>query len=206
MTTTIKELTYLLIDMSEGGQPTDDARLNYRVAKAYIKSAVAYQLRKRWFEDKNNSDENYIGKTTTKDAELIYDEEEDSYYIETLGESIDMGGMRSYSVTSKKSNSRWAIRFVPITLSEWFSQKGLIRIPNVIQYYLKGDRLYFTNGIPEDLDIVQLTQSNLLPSDDDDSVPADVGQEALRYAWMLAYPEVSMPTDRENDGVDRKTN
>lgn len=206
MAKTIKELAYLLLDMSEGGQPTDDSKLNYRVAKAYVKSAVAYQLRRRWFEEKNASDENYIGKTTTKEADVIYDEEEDAYYIETLGESIDMGGMRSYSITSKKANSRWSLRFVPITLSEWFAQKGLIRIPNVIQYYLKGDRLYFTNGIPEGVDVVQLTQSNLLPSDDDDSVSADIAQEALRYAWMLAYPEVSIPTDRENDGVPRQTN
>lgn len=201
MTTTIKELTYLLLDMSEGGSPTDDAKLNYRTSKAFIKSAVAYQLRKRWFEDKNNSDENYIGKTSSKDAKVNFDEEEDAYYIETLGESMDMGGMRSYSITQKKANSRWSFKFVPITLAEWFSQRGLPNIPNVIQYYFKGDRLYFTNGLVDDLDIVKLTQYNVLPSDDEDNVPSDVGQEALQMAWRLAYPEIALQSDRDNNGV-----
>ena len=64
--TSIKELAYLLLDNVNGGIPTDDAKLNYRVAKAYIAKTVAYHLRRKVFEEKNLSDEHYIGTPVTK--------------------------------------------------------------------------------------------------------------------------------------------
>lgn len=200
MSTTIKELTYLLLDMTSGGQPTDDTKLNYRTAKAYIKSAVAYHLRRRHWEEKANGDDYYTGKSTTKEQEVKYDEEQDAYYIESLGESIDTGGMRSYSIFAKKPDSRWSIKFVPITLNELSAQRGLCDIPNVVQFYMMGDRLYFTNGSVDGLDTVKLTQSNLLPSDDDDSVVDDIASESLQMAYRLALAEISTISDRINDG------
>lgn len=201
MSTTIKELTYLLLDMTSGGQPTDDTKLNYRTAKAYIKSAVAYNIRRRHWEDKANGDDYYTGKSTTKEQDVKYDEEQDAYYVESLGESIDTGGMRSYSIFAKKPNSRWSIKFVPITLNELSAQRGLSNIPNVVQFYMMGDRLYFTNGSVEGVEKVKLTQSNLLPSDDDDSVVQDIAQQSLTDAYRLAMQEVGVVSDRVNDGT-----
>lgn len=198
---TIKELSYLLLDMVNGGQPTDDTRINYRVARAYIRNAVAFQLRRRWWEEKSASDEHYVGKSASADQEVKYDEASETYYIETLGESIDAGGMRSYSITSNKPNSRWALKFVGITKAEKFNQRGLKNIPNVIQYYLDGDRIYFTNGDVGNLGTIKLSQYNLLPKDDDDSVPEDIGQEALNWAYRLAFAELSINQDRDNNGV-----
>lgn len=191
----------MLIDMVNGGQPTDDSKLNYRVAKAYIKNAVAFNMRRRYWEEKANGEEYYTGKTTTKEVELQYDENADSYFVETLGESIDTGGMRSFNILGKKPNSRWSIKFVPITLQEMSAQRGLCNIPNVIQYYLLDDRLYFTNGDVEGLDPIKLTQSNLLPSDDDDSVAPDIGHDSLNMAYRLAFAEVAINSDRINDGI-----
>lgn len=198
---TIREITYALLDMVNGGLPTDDSKINYRVAEIYAKSGVAFTLRKRWFEEKNSSDENYIGKSVSKEQEVKYDNEDDSYYIGTLGESLDMGGMRSFSISSKKRNSRWSLKFVPVTSSEYFNQKGLCNIPNVIQYYLDGDKLRFTNGSVEGIESVMLSQSNLLPSDPDDSVPDDIVDESLNRAYRLAYAEIVINSDRLNDGV-----
>lgn len=198
---TIKELSYLLLDMVNGGQPTDDTRINYRVARAYIRNAVAFQLRRKWWEEKSASDEHYVGKSVSADQEVKYDEASDAYYIDTLGESIDAGGMRSYSITSNKPNSRWALKFVGITKAERFNQRGLKHIPNVIQYYLDGDRIYFTNGDVSDLGTLKLSQYNLLPKDDEDSVPEDAGQEALNWAYRLAVAELTINQDRDNNGV-----
>ncbi len=66
---------------------------------------------------------------------------------------------------------------------------------------MMGDRLYFTNGSVDGLETVKLTQSNLLPSDDDDSVSSDVASESLQMAYRLAYAEVATLSDRVNDGV-----
>ena len=198
---TIKELSYLLMDMVNGGQPSDDSRINYRVARAYIRNAVAFQIRRKLWEEKGASDEHYVGKHVTADQKVKYDEASDRYYIETLGESIDSGGMRSYSISGSKPNSRWSVKFVGITKSELFNQKGLINIPNVIQYYIDSDRIYFTNGDVSKLGTVKLSQYNLLPKDDEDSVPEDIGQEALNNAYRLAFAELSINQDRDNNGV-----
>lgn len=198
---TIKELSYLLLDMVNGGQPSDDTRINYRVARAYIRNAVAFQIRRKWWEEKSASDEHYVGKSTTSDQEVKYDEASDMYYIETLGESIDAGGMRSYSITGNKPNSRWSLKFVGITKSERFNQMGLRNIPNVIQYYIDSDRIYFTNGDVSKMGTLKLSQYNLLPKDDDDSVASDIAQQSLIEAYRLAMQEVGVASDRDNNGV-----
>ena len=198
--TSIKELAYLLLDNVNGGIPTDDAKLNYRVAKAYITKTVAYHLRRKVFEEKNLSDEHYIGTPVTKTVPVKTDG--DITYVETLGDSIDLGGMRSYSISQVNKMSRWSKTFVPMTPQEASIQKfGLGNIPNVIQFYKDGDRLIFVNGLVEGIDEVKLTQYNLLPKDGSDQVPEDVGQLALTDAIRLAMQEISVPSDRSNDGV-----
>ena len=198
--TSIKELTYLLLDNVNGGIPTDDARLNYRVAKAYITKTVAYHLRRKVFEEKNLSGEHYIGTPVTKTVPVKKDG--DVYYVETLGESIDLGGMRSYSISSVNKVGRWSKKFVPITNQEASAQwMGLGHIPSVVQFYKDGDRLVFMNELVDDVDEVKLTQYNLLPKDDDDSVPSDIGQLALTDAIRLAIQEVSVPRDEDNNGT-----
>lgn len=201
MSTTIKELSYLLLEMVNGGQPTDDSKINYRVAKAYIKSAVAYNMRRKFWEEKANSDDYYTGKTTTKEVEVKFDTESDSYYVDTLGESIDTGGTRSFNILAKRPNSRWSLKFIPATPQEISAQRGLCDIPNVIQFYQLGDKLYFTNGDMEGVEKVKLTQHNLLPTDDDDQIPSDVAHDSLQMAYRLAYAEVATLSDRINDGV-----
>lgn len=198
--TSIKELAYLLLDNVNGGIPTDDPRLNYRVAKAYITKTVAYHLRRKVFEEKNLSDEHYIGTPVTKTVPVK--KEGDVYYVESLGESVDLGGMRSYAISSLNKVGRWSKKFVPITTQEASAQwLGLGNIPNVIQFYKDGDRLVFINGLVEDIDEVKLTQYNLLPKDDNDSVPSDIGQLALTDAIRLAIQEMSVPRDEDNNGT-----
>ena len=199
--TSIKRLSYLLLDMVNGGLPSDDSKINYRVAREHIRNAVAYQLRLRFFEEKNNSDSNYVGIPTSKEVEVKYDEDMGSYYVETLGESIDLGGARSISISNLNRNSRWAMKFTGITLNEAFAQRGLTSLPNTIQYYLDGDKIYFMNGDVSDLPKVRLTQYNLLPKDDDSEIPSDIGGRALSEAFRIAMGEIQIPSDRSNDGV-----
>lgn len=199
--TNIKRLSYLLLDMVNGGLPTDDSKINYRVAREHIRNAVAYQLRLRFFEEKNNSDSNYIGIPTSKEVEVKYDEDMGSYYVETLGESIDLGGARSISISNLNRNSRWAMKFTGITLNEAFAQRGLTSLPNVVQYYLDGDRVYFTNADISGLEKVRLTQYNLLPKDDEADIPSDIAGRALTEAFRIAMGEIQIPSDRSNDGV-----
>lgn len=198
---TIKELSYLLLDMVNGGLPTDDSKINYRVAKAYVKNAVGYFLRRRYWEDKANSEDNYVGSTVTKKQEVKYDENLDQYYVEVLGESIE-DTMKSYSISSQNVNSRWAVRFAPISEQELFNQSFLkARIPNLVQFYKRGGKLYFTNNVPEGLGLVVLSQSNVIPSNDDDSVPSDIASDAIDRAYRQVYAEIVINSDRFNDGV-----
>lgn len=199
--TTVKKLAYLLIEMGEGGIPTDDSRMNYRVAKEYIVNSLGYFLRRKLFEDAQNADNDYLGNTVSKEVDVKYDSENRFYYIETLGESVDFGtNMRAYSVSSGNPHSRWSITFVPITNQEMFSQRGLKNIPDVIQFYKQGDKLIFMNGDMGAIDKIQLTQSNVIPSDDDSEVPADIGNLILQDAYKTAYPELMVERDRINDG------
>ena len=198
---TIKELSYLLLDQVNGGLPSDDGKINYRVAKAYIKTAVAYYLKRKIFEEANNSEEYYTSESnaTTKTVPVKLDPETGLNYIELLGESIDLGGMRSYSISSANPLSRWSIRFVPITQNEVFTQSVLPNVPDVIQFFKKGDRLYF-RGITNEEEL-SLTQRSLLPSNDEDDIPEDIGVLALEHAYKLVYPEIALRSDRANDGV-----
>src|SRR5690606_17929761 len=102
---------------------------------------------------------------------------------------------RSYSISGSKPNSRWSFKFVGITKNELFNQKGLVNIPNVIQYYIDSDRIYFTNGDVSNMGTVKLSQYNLLPKDDEDSVPEDIGQQALNNAYRLAFAELTINQD-----------
>lgn len=201
MSKTIKELSYLLIEMVNGGIPTDDSKINYRVAKAYIKAATGFYLRARYWEEKRNGDDNYVGNSITKKVEVKYDEDSELYYIETFGESIDES-MRSYSVSPINPASRWSIKFVPITPQEFFNQSQLkARIPNTIQYYKIGNRISFLNGEVGSNVSLNLTQRNVVPDGDDDQVPSDIETLVLERSYRLAFQEVSIQSDRDNNGV-----
>lgn|SRR5690625_325741 len=199
--TTIKKLSYLLIEMGEGGLPTDDSRMNYRVAKEYIVNSLGYFLRRKLFEDAQNADSDYLGNSVSKEVEVKYDSDGRYYYIDTLGESVDFGtNMRAYSVSSNNPHSRWSITYVPITKQEMFAQRGLKNIPDVIQFYKQGDKLIFMNGDMTGINKVNLSQSNVIPTDDDSEVPSDIGNLILQDAYKTAYPELMVERDRVNDG------
>lgn len=197
----IKQLTYLLLEQVNGGIPTDDSKFNYRVAKAFVLSAVAFLLKKKAFDEANQSEGNYTSESNsvTKTVDVKTDEDTGLKYVELLGESIDLGGMRSYSISSKNPFGRWNIKFVPITRNEVFMQSMLPNVPDVVQFYKEDNRLYLKGDISEVK--LQLTQKSLLPSDDDDNIPEDISAPALEYAYKLAYPELTFKSDRANDGV-----
>lgn len=201
MKTTIKELSYLLMDMVNGGLPSDDSKINYRVAKTYIKLAVAEGLRRGWFEDKNNSEQHYVGSTVSKEVDVVFDNEKKSAFVETLGESNSLDGARAYNISDPHINSMWSRTFVPITLNQRFSQSKLVPIPNTVQYYEMDGKLYFRGGTVCKGDKLVLTQRNVVPSNDDDSLPSWVGRTALNEAYRLAYAEIAINSDRINDGV-----
>lgn len=203
---TIKQMAYLLIDKVNGGMPTDDSKINYRIAKAYILDATAYFLRKRYWEEKKNSDENYSSNITTKQVDVKYDEDNEQYYVDVLGESIDTGGMSSYSISALNPTGRWALTFVPVKPEELFNQ-GLMkkRIPDTVQYYKVGDRLVFTNMASIDQKPVLLSQANLLPNSDEDALPRDIGLESVSRAWR-EYMGKDSNQDRDNNGVSSNLN
>lgn len=204
--TTIRKLTYMLIEMSEGGTQTDDAKLNYRVAREHIRNAVARSLKEKLFEDRNaqrqdDSDEEYLGNDVSKEVEVKYDSEGSYLYVDMLGESVDFGGsMKSYSLYFKNTHNTWGCLFVPLNRKQISIYKNLPQVPNTIPYYKEGDRIIIVGGLSEG-DKLMLNQKNVIPNDDDDALPTEIGSKALRMAWESVYPEVQMPMDRNNDGI-----
>lgn len=198
---TIEKLTYMLMEMPEGGIPTDDARLNYRVAKEYIKNAVGYYLKKKLFEDKNSDEGDYLGNEVTNTVEVKEDPEMLALYVDLLGESVDFGGsMKAYELYFKNLHNNWSCVFVPIKRSQVQVYKRMLPVPNVITYYKDGKRLVFIGGVKEG-DKLELTQKNVIPSKDTDSLPREIGNQVLDMAYKTLYPELVVERDRNNDGV-----
>ena len=207
-TNSIKELSYLLIELVNGGIPTDDSKINYKIARAHIRNAVGFYLRARFWEEKRNSDENYSSNISTKQVEVKYDEDSELYYVDTLGESIDGGGMSSFNISPLNPNSRWAIKYVPVTPQELFNQSLLkARIPNTVQYYKLGDKLFFTNADAGGTKNVILSQANVIPTDDNDSaIPEDIKTPVLERAYRVVMNLPNTQSDRDNDGVPVEPN
>lgn len=188
--------------MPEGGLQTDDARMNYRVAKEFIKAGLAQAMRQKLIEDKNNSeDRNYLGNSVTEIKEVKEDEDRMYLYVDTIGESIDFGGnMQKYGLSFVNLHNRFGCMFVPITSNQIQVHKNMRRVPNIIPYYEDGDKLVFIGGVEEG-DEISITQRNVIPNDDDTEIPSDLGSRALDIAYRLAYPLVSVNRDNNNDGV-----
>lgn len=198
---TVKELAYALLEMVNGGMPTDDSKINYRVARLHIRNGLGFYLRRKNFEESNQSESNYTSESNsiTKAVEVKSDPESGLQYVDLIGESVDLGGMRSYSLSSTNPLSRWSIKFVPITKNELFVQGYLPNIPDVIQFYKDGNRLYL-RGYTSDATL-SLTQKNVISDDDDDEIPSDLAQPALEHAYRLAMGIVQIPSDKDNNGV-----
>lgn len=204
---TIKELSWQLIEMANGGMPTDDSKLNYRIARAHVRDAVAYLLKEKIFQHYNSSEDHYIpdSNSISKEVELKHDSESGLSYVETIGESIDLTGMRNYQLSFANIAHRWKKKFVPISRQEVFLQTFLTNIPDVVQFYKEGDRLYLIGNILTDGgESLMLTQKNVVPKDDDDPVPVDIASQSLERAYRSVYPEISAQQDRDNNGVDNK--
>lgn len=198
--TTIRKLAYMLMEMESGGIPTDDQRLNYRTAKQYILSSVGWYLKQRLFEEKRFSEEHYTGNVVTKEVPVNYDSEGGYYYSDLLGESIDFGGMRSYNITDTHLNDRWTTEYVPVTQQQFFANRHLFKIPNVVLFYRSGDKIVFAGTGMENTDKVMLTQSHVIPTNDDDEIPVDIGNIVLQDAYRTVYPELTVQRDNINDG------
>lgn len=200
--TTIKKLTYLLMEVPEGGLITDDARLNYRVAREYVRAGVAQALRQKLLEDKNYSeDRDYLGNSVTEVKEVKEDPEKNYLYVDNIGESVDFGGsMKKYGLSFNNLHNRFGCTFVPLTRNQVQVHKNMKRVPNVITYYEDGDKLVLIGGVEEG-DKISVTQSNVIPDNDDAPIPSDIGNKALELAYRTAYPHITMTRDINNDGV-----
>lgn len=200
--TTIRKLSYLLMEIPEGGLHTDDARLNYRVAREYVRNGLAAAMRQKLLEDKNNTeDRNYLGISSTETKTVKEDPEKNYLYVDTLGESIDFGGnMQKYGLSFGSLHNRFGCMFVPLTRNQVQIHKNMRRVPNIITYYEDGDKLVLVGGVSEG-DEISVTQSNVIPNNDDAEIPSDVGSRALENAYRSAYPHIVMQRDINNDGV-----
>lgn len=203
---TIKELTYLLWRNLEGGNIPDDTRFKEGEMYTYMSDAVARVMREKYFEDRNISENKYPenGKTSVKEIKR----DRDTQYIELTDKSIDLGGVRKYQITQRNPFSRWVVEFAGVDEEEVFNYNKMPKIPNIILYTLKDNKIYFYNGVVQDEEVT-LTQYYVLPNDIDDDydLPKDVGNRAMAYALQMAQAEIK-PIDREIDGtpINYRTN
>lgn len=197
--TSIRKLTYLLMEMPEGGIPTDDARLNYRVAREHILNAVSYFLKGKLMEDSKLT-EDYLGESVYKDVE-VQENEYGEKFVELFGESITFGeDMNAYELTPKRMNSRWSQDFYPITREQARLQKRLKDVGGVIFYYKEGNKLMILGDVQEG-EVFTLGQKNVIPTDDDGELPAEIGSRVLRDAFQTLFPELEARRDNSNDGI-----
>lgn len=190
------------MEVPEGGLVTDDARLNYRVAREYVRGGVAQALKQKLLEDKNNSDDrDYLGTSVTEVKQVKEDSDRNYLYVDLIGESIDFGGnMQKYGLAFDNMHNRFGCMFVPLSKNQVQIHKNMKRVPNIIPYYEEGSKLVFIGGV-EVGDEISVTQSNVIPDNDDAEIPSEIGNKALELAYRTAYPHMNMPRDINNDGV-----
>lgn len=190
------------MEVPEGGLVTDDARLNYRVAREYVRGGVAQALKQKLLEDKNNSDDrDYLGTSVTEVKQVKEDSDRNYLYVDLIGESIDFGGnMQKYGLAFDNMHNRFGCMFVPLSKNQVQIHKNMRRVPNIIPYYEEGSKLVFIGGV-EVGDEISVTQSNVIPDNDDAEIPSEIGNRALELAYRTAYPHMNMPRDINNDGV-----
>lgn len=210
---TLKELTYRLWRLLDGGDISDDTRFSYKELKGYIGSGIGLALKQNAFEQRNASPDLLYGsgqyaKTTIRDVQ--YDEE-GTAYIETKDKSVAFGGSRNFEVSSVNPLSRWAKTFVTIRKEELFLQKFQANIPNVIQVVVDGSKLYFRGNavLSGDLEQVKLSQYYVIPDlEEDDSeldLPTEYENQIVDQAFQILMRE-RINEDRANDGVPANLN
>lgn len=207
MGTTLRQLTFRLWRLLDGGDISDDSRFKYRELKGYIISGIALGLKQSAFELRNNTDTVYgsgqYGKTTIKNVQI---DDEGVAYIDLKDRSLAFGGSRNFELSSLNPLSRWAKTFVTIRKEEMFLQKMQANIPNIIQSVVEGNRiLLFGNAVINgEVDQVRLTQYFIIPDiEDDDSelmLPPEYENQIVDQSYQLVMREIR-PEDRANDGV-----
>jgi hypothetical protein len=206
----LKQLTYRVWRILEGGDIPDDSRFRYKEIRDHVKSAVFSALKQNYFEQLNAGESRYGDDQLSKiyDATVEEDISTGLKYITLPGEGISVpASSRTTSIQDPNPFSVWATEYIPVRMEEAFTYKLQDDIPCVVLYTQTGNRIEFFNDEIETGKKLKVVRKYTVTDNDDEelNLPGEYELQIVDSVTRLLDREIRL-NDRQNDGVPNQVN
>lgn len=202
---TLKELTYRVWRILDGGNIADDSRFTYREIRDTVRSAIFSVLKANYFETRNSEDEFKYGNDDIFQELIIETKIDDSTclpYID-VSQSISVPATnRLLSISDINPYSRASKKYIPVRKEERFVGQLQPPIPKTVLYERTGGRIYFFNDTVKEGTPLKVVQKYAITDNDDEelNIPSEYELQIIDAVTKLLDREIRLH-DISNDGA-----
>jgi hypothetical protein len=205
-----------VIRILHGGNPSDDSRMDVREVALFVEQAFSSILRRRLFENKEQSNQEVNGSYiyTFKNVEVLEDEDLKLYYSELPATAVDMPNEIGMQYVGYMQDQKNPFIKVSHTFCALFKGSMAGKLQGNVGYYVEGDRVYYINwdqGTETCKVLIKMVVSSL-EGDGNDAfaidncnqfyIPIDMQEEIVMKAVQLYKLHKDIKQDITNDNVD----